>query len=61
MATLEQLIWAEQIESGEVEQHWLLDYETAESVNTWPLIAYLITAMFCLGFSTICHLCYVKS
>ena len=38
-----------------------MDYEAAEKVNTWPLIAYLLTAMFCLGFSTICHLCYVKS
>jgi len=38
-----------------------MDYKAAETVNTWPLLAYLITAMFCLGFSTICHLCYVKS
>lgn len=30
-------------------------------VNKWPLVAYLITAMFCLGCSTTCHLCYVKS
>lgn len=51
----------DQIESGESEPHWLLDYKKAETVNTWPLIAYLVTAMFCLGFSTICHLCYVKS
>ena len=38
-----------------------MDYEAAEKVNTWPLIAFLLTAMFCLGFSTICHLCFVKS
>mmetsp|Transcript_22890 Transcript_22890/g.28449 ORF Transcript_22890/g.28449 Transcript_22890/m.28449 type:complete len:201 (+) Transcript_22890:351-953(+) len=61
MATLEQLMRADQIEAGEARQHWFLDYEAAEKVNTWPLIAYLLTAMFCLGFSTICHLCYVKS
>ena len=38
-----------------------MDYAKAEQVNKWPLIAYLITAMFCLGCSTTCHLCYVKS
>ena len=38
-----------------------MNYKAAEKVNTWPIIAYLLTAMFCLGFSTICHLCFVKS
>ena len=61
MATMEQLIRADQIKSGQAEQHWFIDYKRAETVNTWPLIAYLITAMFCLGSSTICHLCFVKS
>jgi predicted membrane channel-forming protein YqfA (hemolysin III family) len=33
----------------------------AQSVNKWPLVAYLLTACFCLGCSTTCHLCFVKS
>ena len=61
LATMEQLLRADQIESGEVERSYFFDYKRAEAVNTWPLIAYLITAMFCLGCSTVCHLCYVKS
>lgn len=36
-------------------------YEKAEIVTKWPLVAYLLTAMFCLGCSTACHLTYVKS
>ena len=61
MATVEQLLRADQISTGEVEQQWFVDYKRAEVVNMWPLIAYLLTAMFCLGCSTTCHLCYVKS
>ena len=34
--------------------------EATEVVTKWPLVAYLLTAMFCLGCSTTCHLCYVK-
>ena len=61
MATVEQLLRADQIETGEVKQQWFLDYKSAEVVNKWPLIVYLLTAMFCLGCSATCHLCYVKS
>ena len=51
-------------QSGEpltTDNGWLIDYKKAEIVTSWPLIAYLITAMFCLGCSTTCHLCYVKN
>jgi len=33
----------------------------AQSVNKWPLIAYLIGATFCLTCSATCHLCFVHS
>mmetsp|Transcript_20112 Transcript_20112/g.24794 ORF Transcript_20112/g.24794 Transcript_20112/m.24794 type:complete len:179 (-) Transcript_20112:434-970(-) len=33
----------------------------AEIVTKWPLLAYLITAAFCMGLSTTCHLCWVKN
>ena len=32
----------------------------AEIVTKWPILAYLITAAFCMGLSTTCHLCWVK-
>lgn len=33
----------------------------AEVVTKWPLMAFILTALFCLGSSTACHLCYVRS
>lgn len=33
----------------------------AQCVNKWPLIAYLISATFCLTCSATCHLCFVHS
>ena len=30
-------------------------------MTKWPLVAYLLTATFCLGLSTTCHLCWVKN
>lgn len=33
----------------------------AEVVTKWPLLAYLITAVFNMGLSTACHLCWVKN
>ena len=36
------------------------DIAYAEQVSQWPLVAFLITAMCCLGSSATCHLCYVK-
>lgn len=30
-------------------------------VTIWPILAYLISVSICLGFSTICHLMFVKS
>lgn len=33
----------------------------AELCTKWPLVAFLLTALFCLGMSTTCHLCYVRS
>ena len=33
----------------------------SELVTKWPLVAYLLTALFCLGLSTSCHLCYVRN
>lgn len=38
----------------------MINYTRAESVNKWPLIAYLLSVGFCMGSSAICHLCYVK-
>lgn len=38
-----------------------IHYEWAESVSKWPLICFLGAACFCLGSSTVCHLCYVKN
>lgn len=37
-----------------------LNFEIAESVNKWPLCAFILSACFCLGCSSFCHLCYVK-
>lgn len=33
----------------------------AELVTKWPLVAFMLTALFCLGMSTTCHLCYVRN
>ena len=33
----------------------------AELVTKWPLVAYLLTAIFCMGISSTCHLCFVAS
>ena len=32
----------------------------SEEVSKWPIVAYLCTALFCLGCSTICHWFYDK-
>jgi hypothetical protein len=36
-------------------------YGRAELVTKWPLVAYMLTALFCLGCSSVCHLTYVQS
>lgn len=33
----------------------------SELVTKWPLVAYLLTVLFCLGLSTACHLLYVRN
>lgn len=43
------------------ENEWHYSVLQAELVTKWPLIAYLLTAIFCLGMSTSCHLCYVRN
>ena len=40
---------------------WNMARFRAELVTKWPLVAYLMTALFCLGLSTTCHLCYVRN
>lgn len=46
---------------SEVEELSPLLLSRAEVVTKWPLVAYLLTAGFCLGLSTTCHLCWVKN
>ena len=37
------------------------DARRAETVTKWPLVAMMLTAMFCLGASTFCHTYYCQS
>lgn len=36
-------------------------FKKAEVVSKWPLMAFLLTAMFCFGCSTVCHLMHSKN
>ena len=42
-------------------KQWHFDILKAEIVTKWPLLAYLMTALFCMGCSSACHLCYVRN
>lgn len=43
------------------EIEWSYHKERAETVTKWPLVAYLISALFCLVLSAVCHLFYVRN
>lgn len=42
-------------------EEFYLETKRAELVTKWPLVAYLMSALVCLGMSAACHLTYVRS
>ena len=42
-------------------REWTFHKERAEMVTKWPLVAYLIAALMCMGLSTVCHLFWVRN
>ena len=50
------------IEAQDAEENeWLIEVLRAEVVTKWPLVAFCLAALFCLGSSSACHLCYVRN
>ena len=60
LSTLEQSYYAEEISDGSYMPRFHTGFAHSEEVSKWPIVAYLITALFCLGCSTICHWFYDK-
>lgn len=59
MAALKSYIYPDGGDADAAEQAETI--RRAEVVTKWPLMAFLLTALFCLGSSATCHLCYVRS
>lgn len=55
MAEWEQYWYSQEIADGThiVQNH--RGFANSEKVSKWPIVAYLLTALFCLGCSTSCH------
>lgn len=56
LAQAERFFYAESIAEGSYTprlQH--VGFKKSEEVSKWPLVAFLLTALFCLGCSTTCH------
>ena len=46
---------------SDYEEQWFINKERAELVTKWPLVAYLLCTIACLGLSAVCHLFYVRN
>jgi len=49
-----------QIREGTYTARFNRGFAHAEDVSKWPIVAFLFTALFCLGSSTACHWFYAK-
>lgn len=55
MGTIEQKLFANQINDGTYTPRFHVGFIRSEEVSKWPLVAFLMTALVCLGASTLCH------
>ena len=54
-STIEQSLFAKEISEGTYLPRFHVGFHRSEEVSKWPLVAFLITALVCLGCSTMCH------
>ena len=55
LSTMEQSFFAQEIQDGSYMPQLNTGFAHSEQVSKWPIVAYLMTALFCLGCSTACH------
>ena len=55
LSTIEQRYFAKEIAEGTYMPRFHTGFAHSEQVSKWPIVAYLFTALFCLGCSTACH------
>jgi len=55
MSHLEYAFYGDEINSGKRQPLFHTGFAHSEEVSKWPIVAYLFTALFCLGCSTACH------
>lgn len=61
LSTIEQSLFAEQIKNGAYKPVFHTGFKHSEDVSKWPIVAFLITALCCLGCSTMCHWFWAKN
>ena len=57
---IEQRLFAKEIREGTYEPRFHVGFHRSEEVSKWPLVAFLMTALTCLGCSTLCHWLWSK-
>ena len=58
---MEQAYFKNEISDGTYIPRFHSGFANSEKVSKWPIVAYLISALGCMGCSTACHLCFCKN